>query len=77
MYTNRKTAYELRFKTYYYPFSFDAPEAIKTRVEIYRSENFPDGTFIHIEIEDFNYILEEEKLDDFKQRKRDEHEDSY
>ena len=50
MYTNRKTAYMLEFKTYYYPFSFDEPESIKTRIEIHK-----DGK--HIETEDFPYIV--------------------
>ena len=57
----------LEFKTYYYPFSFDEPEAIKTRVEVYK-----DGDCI--EIEEFTYILEEKELDAYKQFKREYHE---
>ena len=70
MYTNRKTAYMLRFKTYYYPFSFDEPEAIKTRIEIHK-----DGK--HIETEDFTYIVEEEELEGYKQFKTEQDENSY
>ena len=68
MYTNRKTAYMLEFKTHYYPFSFDEPEAIKTIVEVHK-----DGDCI--EIEEFTYILEEKELDAYKQFKREYHED--
>tara|TARA_R110002020_G_scaffold230332_1_gene441199 strand:+ start:373 stop:555 length:183 start_codon:yes stop_codon:yes gene_type:complete len=57
----------LEFKTYYYPFSFDEPESIKTRIEIHK-----DGK--HIETEDFTYILEEKELDAYKQFKREYHE---
>ena len=60
----------LEFKTYYYPFSFDEPEAIKTRVEVYK-----DGDCI--ETEEFTYILEEKELDAYKQFKREYHENSY
>ena len=26
----------LEFKTFYYPFSFDEPESIKTRIEVFK-----------------------------------------
>ena len=68
MYTNRKTAYMLEFKTHYYPFSFDEPEAIKTIVEVHKDVDC-------IEIEEFTYILEEKELDAYKQFKREYHED--
>lgn len=57
----------LEFKTFYYPFSFDEPEAIKTRIEV-----FKDGECI--ETEDFTYIVEEDELEGFKQFKREFHE---
>ena len=60
----------LEFKTFYYPFSFDEPESIKTRIEV-----FKDGECI--ETEDFTYIVEEDELEGFKQFKREYHENSY
>lgn len=55
------------FDVWYYPFSFDDADAVKCQIKVYR-----DGSVLEV-IEYFE-ILDEEKLNIIKQRKRDKYE---